>query len=185
MRTASIRARGGSTRRTCRPDLSRSRRRAMADRSNWPGWLASAGMRAGAVPSGRRHVAASGARTVAYPPQRTATGPMPVMISRSGRCPWRTSRWRPSSVSLSAWTLSDAATSASTACANSARPAVAQDLGQRARKSSWMGELENISVGHGVSLLRWRSGGLKHPHDTPYVGRCIYMTQRGQYASTG
>jgi hypothetical protein len=26
---------------------------------------------------------------------------MPVMISRSGRCPWRTSRWRPSSVSLS------------------------------------------------------------------------------------
>src|SRR6516164_2939833 len=26
--------------------------------------------------------------------QRTATGPMPVMISRSGRCPWRTSRWR-------------------------------------------------------------------------------------------
>ena len=37
---------------------------------------------------------------------RTATGPMPVMISRSGRCPWRTSRRRPSSVSLSAWVLS-------------------------------------------------------------------------------
>ena len=46
---------------------------------------------------------------------------MPVTISRSGRCPWRTSRWRPSSVRLSAWTLSKAATSASTACTNNAR----------------------------------------------------------------
>src|SRR3984893_12873936 len=53
--------------------------------------------------------------------QRTATGPMPVTISRSGRCPWRTSRWRPSSVSWSAWRLSKAATSASTACESSAR----------------------------------------------------------------
>src|SRR5262249_11093431 len=52
--------------------------------------------------------------------QRTATGPMPVTISRSGRCPLRTSRWRPSSVSLSAWQLIKAATSASTACASSA-----------------------------------------------------------------
>src|SRR5207237_1279952 len=34
-------------------------------------------------------------------------------------------------------------------------------------KSSWLGELENISIGHGVSLLRWRSGGVEHPHDTP------------------
>src|SRR6516225_6290193 len=42
-------------------------------------------------------------------------------ISRSGRCPWRTSRWRPSSVSLSAWLASKTATSASTACASSAR----------------------------------------------------------------
>src|SRR4051794_39830174 len=52
---------------------------------------------------------------------RTGTGPRPVMIARSGRCPWRTSRWRPSSVCLSAWPLRKAATSASTACANSAR----------------------------------------------------------------
>src|SRR4051812_28439799 len=52
---------------------------------------------------------------------RTATGPRPVMIARSGRWPWRTSRWRPSSVCLSAWPLRKAATSASTACANSAR----------------------------------------------------------------
>src|ERR1700730_17581124 len=53
--------------------------------------------------------------------QHTATGPMPVMISRSGRCPWRTMRRRPSSVSLSAWPLRKAATSASTACASNAR----------------------------------------------------------------
>src|SRR6266446_1995405 len=45
--------------------------------------------------------------------------------------------------------------------------AVAQNLGQRIGKSSWLGELENVSVGHGVSLLRWRSGGFEHPHDTP------------------
>src|SRR5215207_6983513 len=52
---------------------------------------------------------------------RTGTGPRPVMIARSGRWPWRTSRWRPSSVRLSAWPLRKAATSASTACANRAR----------------------------------------------------------------
>src|SRR5260370_35997387 len=45
--------------------------------------------------------------------------------------------------------------------------AVAQNLGQRISKSSWLGELENVSVGHGVSLLRWRSGGPNNPHDTP------------------
>src|SRR5215468_3707229 len=45
--------------------------------------------------------------------------------------------------------------------------AVAQNLGQRISKSSWLRELENISVGHGVSLLCWRSGGVEHPHDTP------------------
>src|SRR5215212_9788418 len=52
---------------------------------------------------------------------RTGTGPRPVMIARSGRWPWRTSRWRPSSVCLSAWPLRKAATSASTACASRAR----------------------------------------------------------------
>src|SRR3974390_2358115 len=53
--------------------------------------------------------------------QRTATGPMPVMISRSGKCPWRTSRWWPSSVDASAYLLSKVATSASIACARSVR----------------------------------------------------------------
>src|SRR6516225_2524891 len=45
--------------------------------------------------------------------------------------------------------------------------AIAQNLGQRISKSSWLRELENISLGHGGSLLCWRSGGLEHPHDTP------------------
>src|SRR5262245_57545652 len=45
--------------------------------------------------------------------------------------------------------------------------AVAQNLGQRIGKSSWLRELENIGLGHGVSLLCWRSGGVEHLHDTP------------------
>src|SRR6266516_5207652 len=28
-------------------------------------------------------------------------------------------------------------------------------------------QLIHVSVGHGVSLLQWRSGGVEHPHDTP------------------
>ena len=35
------------------------------------------------------------------------------------------------------------------------------------RKSSWWGKLEDVSVGLGVSLLQWRSGGFEHPDDTP------------------
>src|SRR3984885_8140548 len=45
--------------------------------------------------------------------------------------------------------------------------AVAQHLGQRIGECPWLAELENISLGHGVSLLRWRSGSFEHPHDTP------------------
>src|SRR5262245_47293714 len=40
---------------------------------------------------------------------------------------------------------------------------VAQNLGQWVGKSSWLGELEHVSVAHGVSLLRWRSGGSNTP----------------------
>src|SRR5216683_5370554 len=45
--------------------------------------------------------------------------------------------------------------------------AVAQNLSQWINKCAWLGKLENVSVGHGVSLLQWRSGGVEHPHDTP------------------
>src|SRR5262249_9833780 len=44
---------------------------------------------------------------------------------------------------------------------------VAQNLGQRIGKSSWLRELQNISLSHAVSLLCWRSGGVEHLHDTP------------------
>jgi hypothetical protein len=53
------------------------------------------------------------------------------------------------------------------------RLAAAQHLGQWIGKSSWLGQLENVSLGHGVSLLRWRSGGVEHPHDTPPYPFCI------------
>jgi len=45
--------------------------------------------------------------------------------------------------------------------------AVAQNVGQSIGESPWLNHSKNVSVGHGVSLLRWRSGGVKHPHDTP------------------
>src|SRR6185312_239292 len=51
----------------------------------------------------------------------TATGPIPVITSRSGRWPWRTTRWRPSSVLRSAWLARNSATSASIACASKLR----------------------------------------------------------------
>ena len=42
--------------------------------------------------------------------------------------------------------------------------AIAQNLRQPAGKCPWLDELENVSVGHGVSLPveKWR---LEHPHD--------------------
>src|SRR6516162_3281858 len=52
---------------------------------------------------------------------RTATGPMPVMISRSGRWPWRTTRWWPVSVLRSVCFARNSATSASTAWVSNAR----------------------------------------------------------------
>jgi hypothetical protein len=45
--------------------------------------------------------------------------------------------------------------------------AAAQDLCQGIGKGPWMGELDHVTVGHGVSLLHWRSGGVEHHHDTP------------------
>jgi len=43
----------------------------------------------------------------------------------------------------------------------------AQHIGQQIGKRPWLDKLQNVSVGHGVSLLRWRSGGSNTPHDTP------------------
>src|SRR5256885_13212030 len=45
--------------------------------------------------------------------------------------------------------------------------AAPQDLGKAIDKGPWLGELDDVTVGHGVSLLHWRSGGVEHHHDTP------------------
>src|SRR5208282_2927343 len=45
--------------------------------------------------------------------------------------------------------------------------AVAQNLGQWVGKGPWLRQPDDIILGHGVSLLWWRSGGVEHPHDTP------------------
>ena len=53
--------------------------------------------------------------------QRTATGPMPVWTSRSGKCPWRTIRRRPAEPVRCAYASTKPATSASTACPSKRR----------------------------------------------------------------
>src|SRR5262249_58721193 len=45
--------------------------------------------------------------------------------------------------------------------------AAAQDLCEGIGKGPWLGELDDVTVRHGVSLLHWRSGGVEHHHDTP------------------
>src|SRR3954453_2393680 len=100
---------------------------------------------------------------------RTATGPRPVMMARSGRWPWRTSRCRPSSVCLSAWPLRKAATSASTACANRARAP--------SRRTSVSGS-ENSAGWISLTTLSWimayhSFGGEVEVSNTPTIRRLI------------
>src|SRR6476620_7168379 len=40
---------------------------------------------------------------------------------------------------------------------------VAQHLGERVGKRPWLKQLDHGSIGHGVSLLCWRSGGSNTP----------------------
>ena len=40
---------------------------------------------------------------------------------------------------------------------------LAQNLGQRVGEGSWLDQLDDIILGHGVSLLWWRSGGSNTP----------------------
>src|SRR5262245_2827644 len=48
----------------------------------------------------------------------------------------------------------------------STRP-ITQDFGELIVDVSWLNQLDDVISGHGISLLRWRSGGVKHPHDMP------------------
>src|SRR5205085_4961825 len=48
----------------------------------------------------------------------------------------------------------------------STRP-IAQDFRELIVDVRWLNQLDNVIFGHGISLLWWRSGGVKHPHDMP------------------
>src|SRR4051812_38811494 len=47
--------------------------------------------------------------------------------------------------------------------------ALAQNFGQRVGELCWLDQLDDIILDHGVSLLRWRSGG----SNTPTIRRLI------------
>src|SRR3954465_1037928 len=49
-----------------------------------------------------------------------------------------------------------------------ARP-VTQHLGERVAERPWLKQLDDVSIGHGVSLLCWRSGG----SNTPTIRRLL------------
>src|ERR1700689_4793057 len=44
---------------------------------------------------------------------------------------------------------------------------IAQDFGELVAAVSWLNQFDDVIFGHGISLLQWRSGGVKHPHDMP------------------
>src|SRR6202048_4630688 len=44
---------------------------------------------------------------------------------------------------------------------------MAQDFVELILDVSWLNQLDDVIIEHGISLLRWRSGGVKHPHDMP------------------
>src|SRR6266513_2982332 len=44
---------------------------------------------------------------------------------------------------------------------------VAQDFRELIVDVRWLNQLDDVIFGYGISLLWWRSGGVKHPHDMP------------------
>src|SRR5579872_921436 len=44
---------------------------------------------------------------------------------------------------------------------------IAQNFCELIVEDSWLNQLGDVIIEHGISLLRWRSGGVKHPHDMP------------------
>src|SRR3954447_1272982 len=60
--------------------------------------------------------------------------------------------------------------------------ALAQNFGERVRELCWLDQLDDVVLGHGVSLLWWRSGGWNTPtirrlipsrrHQLPRILRC-------------
>src|SRR3954462_9532661 len=75
-------------------------------------------------------------------------------------------RRKPVAVFRSTCLARNSATSASVAWASRAR-SVAQPLGERVGERPWLKQLDDVSIGHGVSLLCWRSGGSNNPTIPP------------------
>src|SRR3954470_19740711 len=46
---------------------------------------------------------------------------------------------------------------------------IAQHLGEQVAERPWLKQLDDVSIGHGVSLLCWRSGG----SNTPTIRRLL------------
>src|SRR5437773_9148501 len=55
---------------------------------------------------------------------------------------------------------------------------VAQHLGKRVGERPWLKQLDDVSIGHGVSLLCWRSGGA----NTPTIRRLHPVTPSPTFA---
>jgi hypothetical protein len=43
----------------------------------------------------------------------------------------------------------------------------AQHFGELIAESAWLNQFDDVRIRHGISLLRWRSGGFNYPHDMP------------------
>jgi hypothetical protein len=54
----------------------------------------------------------------------------------------------------------------------------AQNIGERIGERPWLDERKNVSVGHGVSLLRWRSGGSNTPTIRRLIPSCRHQLLR-------
>src|SRR5438067_10043475 len=46
---------------------------------------------------------------------------------------------------------------------------IAQHLGERIGERPWLKQLDDVSIGHGVSLLCWRSGGANTPRYAAFI----------------
>src|SRR3954447_16451527 len=92
---------------------------------------------------------------------------MPVMISRSGRCPWRTRRRRPASVLRSACRCRKSPTSASTACVSRARAPLRKISVSESVKVPGCASLKTL-----VSTMAYHSfGGEVEALNTPTIRR--------------
>ena len=90
----------------------------------------------------------------------TSTGPIPVWIARTGSCPWRTTRWRPSGSTSSAVEARNVSNSASTAWAIRRRAPVRSISVSGSSIAPFLSKGNNSILSHGVTLLLGGSGGL-------------------------